>query len=619
MWKSLAWKRFAGLAVLCILCLAAVFSGAALLPPGFADFTIATGLTNASTMSFAPDGRLFIGQQNGVVRVLKNGVLLPTPFVAVPANASNERGLVGIAFDPGFSSNNFVYLDYTTNSVSPNVVQRISRFTASGDVAVPGSETIVIETDPFSATSEVGGGLRFGPDGMLYIGIGQCSGNSQVTNSLFGKILRIRSDGTIPADNPFFNQNTGKNQSVWALGFRNPFTMSIQRGTGRVFINDVGSANTVAREEINDGAAGANYGWPTCEGQCSPPNTALKSPIYAYGHVNNFNALTSGDFYNPPALMFPKEYVGKYFFGDLATSAIQLFDPATTNATLFASGLSGNLVSLQVGPDGALYYLVQSAAPLGGGIVGKIIYGAQTLLPFGSTWKYLDTGITNLSASWVQSGFDDSTWSNGLAQLGWGANGEVTLVRSNRADNSRIITTYFRKAFVLSNTAPFSNYVVNVVRDDGAVVYVNGSEVFRSNMPTGAVSSATLATLAVGSADEKAVYGGIVNPSLVVNGTNVIAVEIHQQATNAATDMSFDLSLLSVNGNADLKAIAPGGGGDFVLSYPSWATGFSLEMAPSVPSAAWSPVTNASTVVSNEIRVSVGLGASNQFFRLRSP
>ena len=601
--------------------LAALLSTAlrAALPAGFTDITVATGFTNASCLAVAPDGRILVGQQNGVIRMLKNGVLLPAPFLSLglpyPTTGQDERALVAIAFDPGFATNNLVYLHYTIGP-STTVTQRISRVVAGPEAVVPGSETILIESDPFTANREVGGGLAFAPDGKLYIGIGQGgnTANGQITNSLFSKILRINSDGTIPDDNPF-SQNTGKNRAAWAMGLRNPFCISFQNGTGRLFINDVGSTGTAAREEINEGLAGANYGWALCEGGCG--NAAFRNPVYFFTHTNNFNAITAGTFYNPPTPLFPAQYVGKYFFGDLATATIQLLDPATTNVTAFATGLSGNMVSMQVGPDGALYYLVQSASSANGGTLGKIISGVQPLLPFGSSWRYLDTG-TNRPPDWVIPAFDDSTWSNGVAQLGFGGNGEVTAIRSARADASRITTHYFRKAFVITNTAPYSNFVVSLVRDDGGVVYVNGTEVFRSNMPTGAITSATFAVLAANSVEEKVLYGALVSPTLLVNGTNWIAAEIHQNATNTTTDLSFDLSLLGLNGKAGLRALISGG--NFVLAYPSWADGFVLESATNVPGVSWAPVdTNSSTVLNGERLVPVTTDSPQQFFRLRSP
>src|SRR5439155_25416499 len=138
---------------------------------------------------------------------------------------------------------------------------------------------------------------------------------SQTLSNLLGKMLRINADGTIPTDNPFYNSALGNNRAIWALGLRNPFTFAFQPGTPRMFINDVGQSTW---EEIDDGIAGSNYGWPTTEGPTSNP--AFRSPIYFYGHGTTNTtgcAIVGGAFYNPPVLQFPSSYLGKYFFADL--------------------------------------------------------------------------------------------------------------------------------------------------------------------------------------------------------------------------------------------------------------------------------------------------------------
>jgi glucose/arabinose dehydrogenase len=340
-------------------------------PGGFVQETVATGISNPTAMQFAPDGRLFVCQQGGQLRVIKNGALLSTPFLTVPVSSVGERGLLGVAFDPNFASNNYVYVYYT--ATSPAIHNRVSRFTANGDVAVGGSETILLELNNLSATNHNGGALHFGNDGKLYIGVGEnaVGSNSQTLNNLLGKILRINSDGSIPSDNPFFGTATGNNRAIWALGLRNPFTFAIQRTTGRMFINDVGQSTW---EEINDGIRGANYGWPSTEGPTSNP--AYRSPLYAYGHGNGPTtgcSINGGTFYNPVVSQFPAFYAGKYFFTDYCSDWIRLFDPATNTASDFASDLANpdpNLVDLKVGPDGALYFLGRG----GGGHVGRIRY-----------------------------------------------------------------------------------------------------------------------------------------------------------------------------------------------------------------------------------------------------
>lgn len=335
---------------------------AATLPAGFTEAQFGSNLGGSPTaMAFAPDGRLFVCLQGGQLRVIKNGALLPTPFVSLSVNSSGERGLLGIAFDPNFSVNQFVYVYYTT-STSP-IHNRISRFIASGDVAVAGSEAVLVDLDNLSsATNHNGGAIHFGPDGKLYAGVGENanSANAQSLGNRLGKILRYNSDGSIPTDNPFSSSATGANRAIWALGLRNPFTFAFQPGTGRLFLNDVGQS---AWEEINDGIAGSNYGWPTCEGSCGQPNSTFRDPLFQYGHGSSATtgcAIVGAAFYNPPVNQFPASYFGKYFFADLCSGWIRLFDPATGTASAFATGIS-TPVDLQVGPDGCLYYLAQGS------------------------------------------------------------------------------------------------------------------------------------------------------------------------------------------------------------------------------------------------------------------
>lgn len=340
---------------------------AAVTQPGFADEVLAGGLSRPTAMAFAPDGRLFICLQGGQVRVLKSGALLAAPFLSLTVDSTGERGLLGIAFDPDFALNQFVYVYYTVPSVPRH--NRISRFTAAGDIAAPGSEVVILELDNLSsATNHNGGALHFGPDGKLYVGVGENANgsNAQSLGNLLGKILRIDADGGIPSDNPFFTRTSGRNRAIWALGLRNPFTFAFHPVTGRMHINDVGQ-NTW--EEVNEGTAGANYGWPATEG--ATPDPAFQSPIYAYAHGSSPTtgcAIAGGAFYAPAAPTFPNEYIDDYFFADLCSGWINRRDALTGAVTTFASGLSGP-VDLLVGQDGSLYYLERGAT---GGRVGRI-------------------------------------------------------------------------------------------------------------------------------------------------------------------------------------------------------------------------------------------------------
>src|SRR5258705_12048023 len=199
--------------------------GAATLPANFTEAPFASGLTNPTAMAFAPDGRLFVCQHGGQLRVVKNGALLATPFVTLTVDSNGERGLLGIAFDPNFATNNFLYVYYT--ATTPAIHNRVSRFTANGDVALAGSELAILDLNNLSgATNHNGGAIHFGPDGMLYVAVGENanSANSQSLSNRLGKILRINSDGTIPANPTTFpgiaGPTSGLNPAIWAVGLR---------------------------------------------------------------------------------------------------------------------------------------------------------------------------------------------------------------------------------------------------------------------------------------------------------------------------------------------------------------------------------------------------------------
>jgi glucose/arabinose dehydrogenase len=350
---------------------------AATLPSGFQETILASGLAKPTAIAVAADGRVFVCLKDGQLRVIKNGVLLATPFLSLTVDSSGERGLIGVTLDPNFATNQFVYLQYTVPATSLAAAHnRVSRFTANGDVAV-GSETILFELSPQSAGLHNAGAIHFrpAPDGKLYIAAGDngTSANAQTLSNLHGKILRINADGTIPADNPFFTTATGGNRAIWALGLRNPFTFAVQPMSGRLFINDVGQDTW---EEIDEGPEGANYGWPTTEGPTTDPR--FVSPLYAYQHTSGTPtgcAITGGTFYNPLTAQFPSDYIGDYFFADYCGNWIYRIDVSGPTPRLitpaFATGITAP-IDLQVGEDGSLYYVAWGAFPGTSGTVGRI-------------------------------------------------------------------------------------------------------------------------------------------------------------------------------------------------------------------------------------------------------
>jgi glucose/arabinose dehydrogenase len=323
----------------------------------FTESTIATGLSSPSAMAFAPDGRLFLAEQTGSIRVIKNNTLLSTRFVTLKVDSAGERGLLGVAFDPNFAANHFLYVYYTVpGRRGAPAHNRVSRFTASGDTAAKYSETILLDIDNLtSATNHNGGALNFGPDGKLYVGVGENNDgvNAPSLKNLLGKILRINPDGSIPTDNPFVNQTSGKNKAIWALGLRNPFSFAFQKGTDLMFINDVGEHTY---EEIDDGIAGSNYGWPATEGPTARPR--YRAPVFYYAHGDTSttgHAIVGAAFYSPTTRTFGKNYAGDYFFADLTSGWIRRMDSTTHGVAHFATGISVP-VALAVNDDGSLWY-----------------------------------------------------------------------------------------------------------------------------------------------------------------------------------------------------------------------------------------------------------------------
>ena len=357
-------------------------SGAGTLPTGFEQARVVSGLSIPVAMAFAPDGRLFVTERGGTVRVIKNGELLTTPFVDLSSklDTTGERGLLGIAFDPDFSKNQYVYVYYTqkaTGTAAPHNL--VARFTANEDAASASSETTILQLPDLGGVIHNGGAIHFGNDDKLYVAVGDNSRRdaAQSLDNLYGKMLRINKNGTVPKDNPFYKQTTSINKAIWARGLRNPFTFAVQPGNKNalVYINDVGE-NTW--EEIDKGRAGANYGWPLYEGVANNPS--YDDPIFAYGHGSSETtgcSIAGGAFYNPKSgasTPFPAKYEGDYFFADWCSGWIRDYDPVTNTVEGFkaSSGfLAEGPVDLQVGPEGDLYFLAYIT-----GSVEKIHYAS---------------------------------------------------------------------------------------------------------------------------------------------------------------------------------------------------------------------------------------------------
>lgn len=330
------------------------------LPAGYTATQVVSRLGAPSVMEFAPDGRLFLAGQDGTIRIVKDDALLPAPFARLAVTVEGERGLSGLAFDPDFATNSYLYVYYTTAEAP--IRNRISRLTASGDSVVPGSEVVLVDLpriDTRRLPFHNGGALHFGPDGHLYVGVGDHKDRAaaQSLRSPFGKILRFRKDGTIPEDNPFYARTTGVNRAIWATGFRNPFTFAFQPGTGRLFANDVGETTW---EEVNAVVPGANYGWPNAEGMRGGRRFARPLHVYRHGDGPGQGCAIVGGAFYPGSGPFADADRGRYYYSEYCRGEIRQVDPETGATRVFASGLPAFGVDLDVAPDGSLYYASRS-------------------------------------------------------------------------------------------------------------------------------------------------------------------------------------------------------------------------------------------------------------------
>jgi glucose/arabinose dehydrogenase len=363
-----------GITAIALSCIVTSKTAAQTLPDGFA--AVKLGGTEPfipfpTAFSFAPDGRIFVTQQDGKIRIIKDDLFLPGSFYETPAENYLERGMSGIVLDPDFDTNHYVYVYFTVKGDPSH--NRLLRVTADGDKAVEGSEQIILDFGDLGAAIHNGGAMTFGNDGKLYLAVGDNSSGTvaQDLDSYFGKVLRINKDGSVPTGNPF---PTGSEQRkrIWSYGLRNPFSLGFNPVDGRLFINDVGNALV---EEINDATLpGLNFGWPISEGPTSNP--LYKNPIYSYQHngaTHSGCAIVGGDFV-PPNANYPLNYVGKYFFFDLCNHAIYYIDPSETApaATMFCPPIADGKLNMVGGPDGNLYFITRAHQEL-----YKIVYSAS--------------------------------------------------------------------------------------------------------------------------------------------------------------------------------------------------------------------------------------------------
>ena len=330
--------------------------------PNFVNDKLIVGLSEPTNMVFTPDGRMLIIERGGNIWVVQPGAssVDPTPVLQLPnVWTADERGLLGIVLDADFANNGYFYVYYTNTATSKN---QVSRFTLVGNQASLSSQVMIWQNDSVADIWHQGGDLHFGPDGKLYVAVGDhlLPQTAQDLNSYNGKILRMNTDGSAPADNPFYDGAGPNKDAIWARGFRNPFRFSFDSVTGRMYVGDVGQDTW---EEVDVVQKGANYGWPICEGNCSEPG--MTNPTYTYNHSGRDACVIGGFVYR--GTQFPADYQGTYIFGDYSQNWIKrmTLDANGNNSGIVnfvppdgsADGPYGDIVAFTMGPDGSLYYV----------------------------------------------------------------------------------------------------------------------------------------------------------------------------------------------------------------------------------------------------------------------
>ncbi|MEA2596830.1 MAG: hypothetical protein QOF01_3299 [Thermomicrobiales bacterium] len=419
------WSRYhssagAGAAILAVLVLILTMlrpSGAPAAPPAnFTDTSVVGELGAPTDVAFLPNGRILITTQGGTLYT-STGSGKSVAYTVPNICGDFERGLLGVAVDPLFSSNSYIYLYYTYNkhgscasNSASSPVNRVSRYTfnSSTNTVNGGSQTVLVDNMPSPNGNHNAGDLGFGKDGYLYISVGDggcdlvnsnlCGGqnaNARRQNILTGKILRVTRNGGIPADNPFQGSNTAacavqgrtdlaRCRETFAWGLRNPFRFAFDPNAAgtKLYINDVGQGTW---EEIDHAVPGADFGWNVREGfcangstsNCGSPPSGMTNPIYAYQH-GSCNSITAGAFV--PAGVWPAEYDGAYLFADYTCGLTWRLtgSPGKYSRTQFASG--PGIISMEFGPSGstkALYYTTYG----NGGQLRKIQYTGQANRP----------------------------------------------------------------------------------------------------------------------------------------------------------------------------------------------------------------------------------------------
>lgn len=601
--------------------------------------------------------RLFIVEQEGYIVVITN---LTEPnqnmFLDISAQVlfNGEQGLLGLAFHPDYANNRLFYVTYTTRGARNDRLSRFETSPSNPNQAMPASEQILInQPDDFS--NHNAGDMHFGSDGYLYVSLGDegdandTGQNSQrIDKDFFSGIIRIDVDKragnlapnlhaaisnpanyAIPSDNPFVGATTFNGLPViptqvrtefWAVGLRNPWRWCFDPTTGILYCADVGQG---AREEIDIIEKGKNYGWNFREGFIARPGSGAPpagfnrtDPILDYGRgtgPDQGSSVTGGVVYRGDRI--PTLY-GRYVFADYVSGNVWtlLYDGSNNglNDTPFERILDEpNISAFGIDPANGDVLM----ADLGDNMIRRLVFTEPSALlvsvvPRGSPWKYKDDG-SNQDTAWRAPDFDDSGWAQGPAELGYGDLDEDTPINGG-PETDRFITSYFRHAWNVADPSLYSSLQINVLRDDGAVVYLNGVEVLRSNMPEGAIGYQTPASLGVNNADETIYYSTPLDPLSLQPGRNVLAVEVHQ-INNTSSDVSFDLELAGeVYPNLDIRHTPPGP----LVTWPAPSPGFALQTKSNFTALVWQPAPQRIVRSGAQFEALIDPLAASAYFRL---
>ncbi len=330
--------------------------------------TFMTGLNWPVALAFSPDGRiLFAERYTGSIRIIEGSTLLPTPLYTLPGTATaGERGLLGLALDPGFPASPWVYAYQTYNDVADGTIyNRIVRIRASGNTGL--SYSVILRMPPLSgATNHNGGVIAFGPDGKLYAVVGENANIAlaQDLTSPMGKVLRLNPEGTVPADNPFYGSPTADN-AIYTYGHRNMFGLTFHPATGRAMITENGPG---CNDEINVLEAGRNFGWgptQTCTSPPPPPDNTNRdgpSPVLPIDWYTPTTAPTNAAVYLGPNFT---AWQGDLIFGEWNTGRLRRLDlgPPNYDSVLGRQTIltaPAGILDVESGPDGAIWFTTPS-------------------------------------------------------------------------------------------------------------------------------------------------------------------------------------------------------------------------------------------------------------------